>query len=169
MGRRKKDLDIIKLFWSKVNILGENDCWEWNGKTRLPAGYGRMHFNGKDDTSNRIAWIITNGEIPKGMFVCHHCDNPSCCNPKHLFLGTFSDNMQDMWNKQRHPFPSGRPSETMVGENNVNSVLIIKNVKDIREQYKNGVEISEIQRKFLMVQKPAIWKIVHNLTWKNLA
>lgn len=92
-------------FWTKVEILSPDDCWEWKAcKNR--GGYGRIslpHKFKKCDSmlSHRTAWIISNGEIPKGMKILHKCDNPSCCNPNHLFLGTQYDNVQDMVRKGR--------------------------------------------------------------------
>jgi hypothetical protein len=97
--RYKKPLDVR--FWNLVNIRGENDCWEWKASLDT-KGYGQFNINGKMNGSHRIAWILTNGEISGNLNVCHHCDNPKCCNPKHLFLGTQADNMLDMMLKKRH-------------------------------------------------------------------
>jgi hypothetical protein len=85
-------------FWSKVDVCGPDECWEWTAY-RLPAGYGT--FGRPTTTTHRIAWQLTNGPIPEGMFVCHKCDNPPCVNPAHLFVGTQQDNLRDMWSKGR--------------------------------------------------------------------
>lgn len=76
-------------------------CWEWqNAKNN--RGYGKATYNGKLELAHRISYRLHNHrEIPKGMIVCHTCDNPGCVNPLHLFLGTYSDNMQDCKNKGR--------------------------------------------------------------------
>lgn len=83
---------------------GTDACWEWPGG-RLPWGYGRI--GNSDDPSlsytHRLSYSIFVGPIPQGMLVCHTCDNPPCCNPKHLFVGTISDNSKDMIAKKRHP------------------------------------------------------------------
>lgn len=83
-----------QLFWPKVDMTG--DCWIWTAG-KLPSGYGRYlnHF------AHRVAYEITHGPIPDGLHVCHKCDNPSCCNPAHLFAGTAKDNMQDRERKGR--------------------------------------------------------------------
>lgn len=85
---------------SRVRELGKG-CWEWTGK-KNSKGYGGVGFRGKNWRVNRVAWILFKGEeIPEGMMVCHSCDNPSCINPKHLFLGTALDNNRDMMEKGR--------------------------------------------------------------------
>lgn len=89
-------------FWSKVNRLGINECWPWMAAVRRPdEGYGAFYLNGRHQPSNRVAWMLTNGPIPQGLVVCHRCDNPPCCNPAHLFLGTKLDNDKDRIAKGR--------------------------------------------------------------------
>lgn len=87
----------IDIFWSKVDRSGGPDaCWQWLG-FRDRIGYG--HFSHK--LAHRIAWIARFGGIPEGQQVLHHCDNPPCCNSRHLFLGTQADNMRDCVAKGR--------------------------------------------------------------------
>jgi hypothetical protein len=76
-------------------------CWLWLGHTD-EKGYGRIGVDGKNWRAHRAAWLAYRGEFG-GLHVLHRCDNPPCCNPEHLFLGTQSDNMRDMQNKGRHP------------------------------------------------------------------
>lgn len=79
----------------------ETGCWEWLG-ARANGGYGLFAVqNPRRITAHRYSWELHNGPIPAGMHVLHHCDNPPCVNPAHLFLGTASDNMRDMLAKGR--------------------------------------------------------------------
>lgn len=93
-------------YWPKVQVLGEDDCWMWSAKAKHPFGYGRMTAGrGVNLKAHQIAWTLENGPIPAGMCVLHECDEPSCCNPKHLFLGTKADNTEDMIGKGRWSRP----------------------------------------------------------------
>ncbi len=103
MVMRKKRIypPLQERLYAKLAVKGEDDCWEWNG-WRHPQGHGQIGLNGTLIYTHRAAWQIAYGPIPEGMYVCHKCDNPPCCNPKHLFLGTAKDNVQDMLTKRRH-------------------------------------------------------------------
>ncbi len=101
------DDKTLARFWSKVNVAGPDECWEWTAY-RHPSGYGKFatRLNGKTkiETASRIAYRIAYGPIPH-VLVCHTCDNPPCCSPKHLFSGTHSDNKIDSVSKNRHAKP----------------------------------------------------------------
>lgn len=98
-------LDSVKdRFWSRVAIAGKDDCWEWRAG-RVAAGYGSFYMAGFLYRANRVAWAFHNATDPGDLHVCHTCDNPPCCNPAHLFLGTTQDNMKDMVRKGRRVFP----------------------------------------------------------------
>ena len=84
---------IKNRFWSKVDRKGPDDCWNWTADTI--KGYGRFSIDRKTYLAHRIAWELVNDSIPDGKLILHRCDNPSCCNPTHLYCGTQSDNMQD--------------------------------------------------------------------------
>ncbi len=84
----------------RATIGAPDDCWEWQ-RGRTVAGYGTARFGGKQTVASRAVWALLYGPIREGAYICHHCDNPPCVNPAHLFLGTPSDNVQDMIRKGR--------------------------------------------------------------------
>lgn len=88
------------LFYIKVGKPTKNGCWEWTG-SRHPRGYGMVRIGRRAFVASRVAWTIKNGPIPEGLFVCHTCDNPPCCNPGHLFIGDYKANARDRQAKGR--------------------------------------------------------------------
>ena len=102
----------VSRFWA--NVQKTNGCWEWTGGKHAP-GYGRLFVATKEMRAHRFSWLIHNGRIPDGLFVCHKCDNPNCVNPEHLFLGTHQDNMDDMVAKGRVVSACGRKTHCLNG------------------------------------------------------
>jgi hypothetical protein len=100
-------IPLANRFWAKVDRRGPDECWPWTGAGgRQKSGRsGHIRIEPERGSRNvaapRVAWELTNGQIPKGLFVCHHCDNAKCVNPAHLFVGTASDNVRDMVQKGR--------------------------------------------------------------------
>jgi len=97
-----------KLIAKSIFNPEEDGCWEWTGaRTQNGFGYGTINLHYKKWATHRISWVIHNRkQIPKGMEVCHTCDNHACWRPDHLFIGTHKDNMQDM--ARKHPCDPNR-------------------------------------------------------------
>jgi len=113
----------VDRFWSRVDKSYDNGCWKW-AAGKNGDGYGVIRVNGRMESAHRVSWVIHNKkDIPKGMTVCHTCDNPPCINPSHLFLGTHFDNMRDMAEKGRANKP--------IGEKNGRNKLTEKEVIEI--------------------------------------
>lgn len=92
---------LAERFWSKVDVTEEDECWNWTASADR-FGRGRIWANGRSESSPRIAWELHHGRaVPRSLLVLHTCDNPRCCNPKHLWTGTYRDNMLDMVEKGR--------------------------------------------------------------------
>lgn len=95
-------------------MSGVSPCIEWP-RISHSGGYALIRVDGRTVYLHRWIWTVVNGPIPDGMFVCHHCDNPPCWNPDHLFLGTPLDNTTDMINKGRAGFPEPRLPGVLTG------------------------------------------------------
>jgi HNH endonuclease len=93
----------IERFWMKVDVRGPDDCWDWLACT-FAKGYGKFSLGRDRIPASIAAYEITNGPA-NGLFVCHSCDRPVCCNPRHLWLGTNLDNQRDAASKGRGPTP----------------------------------------------------------------
>lgn len=102
-------------FWSYVNKNGpipahcpeRGSCWVWLKSCLKSGGYGQFNINGDMWRAHVLSYVLTRGDIPDGIWICHHCDNPKCVNPDHLFPGTPQDDMTDMIKKGRAKHATG--------------------------------------------------------------
>lgn len=148
----KRNAPVAERFWSKVNTTGT--CWIWTDSVNV-EGYGRFKAFGKDRRAHRFAFELVNGPIPSGYHVCHHCDNPSCVRPDHLFLGTDKDNKDDCVKKGR------QPKGITNGRAKLNEVQVL----EIRTN--NSISIANLARRYNVDEK-SIRRIRARETWKHI-
>jgi hypothetical protein len=160
----------VVYFWKRVDKFGatsvsaKTPCWQWTGKTIDSQGYGfvGVKVNGKwlGVRAHRFSWELHKGRIPNDMCVLHVCDNPSCVNPKHLFLGTRLDNTKDMVNKTRQAR----------GERNGQAILNEKQVRFIKKKYKAGCRKYGCRAfaKQFGVDPATICLIANGTNWKHV-
>lgn len=154
----------IRRFTGKVLALKEADCWPWQAGFSGLYGTFRVRVNGrwKDDGAHRVAWRLAFGDIPDGLWVLHNCDNPACCNPSHLFLGTQQVNIQDAVNKGRNRGGSRK------GSQNHASKLKESDVVCIREHIALGILDQHEIGALFNVTNVVISQIKRGVTWKHV-
>lgn len=146
---------IKNRFFAKIHAPNRMGCCEWAGKLNS-AGYGRFQANKIQYRAHRFSWIISNGDIPDGLLVCHKCDNPRCVNVDHLFLGTDLDNNLDKIKKGRANMPKGEMSHK--------ARLTENKIKDIRNSNISSRKLALCYG----VSHHAILCIKRRETWKHV-
>lgn len=173
--------DPMERIKSKI-LVDKNGCWNWlYGKDK--DGYGKITFKYKSYRTHRLVYENIYGEIPKGKLVLHKCDNKSCCNPEHLFLGTQKDNVHDCIKKGRFkPFQfenydhlkganhylNKYPEKRKLGEDCPFSKLNEEKVNEIRNMHKKDKISSYRLAKIFNVSKFCILSIVNRKTWRHI-
>ncbi len=183
----KKTLE--ERFWTKVARCATDECWLWMG-ARNRTSYGQVRAHNKTMLAHRVAWELANGPILEGWRVCHRCDNSSCCNPAHLWLGTDADNVADCEAKGRAVHPHGdahgsrlypecrprgathfshtHPERLARGEHAGCAKLTAADVVIIRQRAANGEMKIRIAADF-GVSDVNVGCIVRRETWKHVA
>lgn len=153
----KRELPFEERFWSYIDIKLPEECWEWTG-AKSSDGYGSTSIKGVTINTHRIAWQLTYGEIPEGKHVLHHCDNPPCCNPSHLFLGDHQSNMNDRGSKGRS---KGRGIR---GSANYHALFQSKDIEIIKKRRANDETFQAIADDY-HCSLTTIWKICNDRTY----
>ena len=171
--RHRKALSAMtpaERFWFKVQK--SDRCWLWMG-FRDQRGYGKLTWNSKSHRASRAAWELNSGPVPVGILVCHHCDNPPCVRPDHLFLGTPADNMHDAQRKGRMRMGrkarrTGRPRGQR-GEGQWAAKLTAASVKEIRDTYaRGGWSMSELAVEY-GVNISNVCRLIQRKLWRDVA
>lgn len=153
------DLAIAR-FWTKVDIIGDDDCWRWKGSSNS-GGYGIYYSNGKYWSgifSHRYSYLVSVGKIENGKYVCHSCDNRMCCNPKHLFLGTPAQNSEDAVRKGKIFHRKG--------SSNGNAKLTWRKVCEIRLAKASGISAVDIADIY-NISYTSVYQICNYDTWTS--
>jgi hypothetical protein len=154
--------------WTTDRFIGRliraddpGECWEWDGAKR--NGYGKLivqhAYVRKHISAHRLAWELFIGPIPTGFDVLHHCDNPACCNPAHLFVGTHADNMRDREAKGRHNAPRG--------STHGRAKLTEEDVRLIRRLVANGAQQNVLAAHY-GVTPTSLSLLVRRKTWRHV-
>lgn len=142
-----------------AKIQKRDECWEWQSARFVSGGYGAFNIKGKAYRAHRISWLLTHGQLPAaGLHLCHTCDNPPCCNPDHLFIGTPADNAADMVAKGRHG--------TLPGEKASAAKLRESDVSEIRRLAASGTPIGDMAAKFGL-HRSQVSRIINGRKWKH--
>jgi hypothetical protein len=144
-------------FWEKIDKGSPDQCWLWQGFVSA-RGYGTFSLNGKPYRVHRLVLRICSGEDHPHLSACHTCDNPTCCNPAHLYWGNHFDNMRDKIARGR--------ANSLKGVRNPNAKLDPDRVRQIRVLAET-VSTTELAKQFA-VDRKAIWQVVNRVTWKEV-
>jgi hypothetical protein len=165
-GNSGRPANTPEVLWSKVDKRGENDCWNWLGY-KGESGYGRVQINDWSYYAHRVIYDLSNPgvitwKVPKETdengFLLHTCDNPSCCNPKHLWVGTHADNMADKAKKGRCPDYSG--------DKGPRCKLTMVQAREIRQKRQSGISARELAKMY-NISLPSIKTLLRGDSYKE--
>ena len=155
--------NLEEALWSRVAKTGEDDCWEW--QAGASHGYGIFRFGGKRYYAHTASYELFHGEIPKGdvssgehLYILHSCDNPLCCNPKHLSAGTHKQNISEMYERGRH----------CKGVDRASNKLLEEQVIELRRCYNAGEATQAQLAEKYGVSGTTVWHIIHKTKWKHI-
>jgi len=120
-------------FWNRVEVRGQDECWIWTGGVDGRDRRGRVWYQGRNIPASRAALLLSGVDVPDGAYVCHHCDNPPCVNPQHLYVGDAASNVADMDRRGRRIARVPHPGSA--GERNHAARLTDQQVIEIRKSY----------------------------------
>ena len=165
-------------FWAKVRIA--EGCWEWTGGGHT---YGQIKIEGRMRLAHHVSYELAHGPIPPGVQVLHHCDNPGCVRPDHLFLGTQSDNLRDMVAKGRgltdeqqsairHPhgddhWMRSKPERIARGERHGRAKMTAETVQEARRLSADGWTLARLAERY-GVRMSTLSMIIRRVTWRHL-
>lgn len=161
-------------FWGLFD-RADIGCWVWR-RNHTAAGYGQLRSGGKGEPvlyAHRLSWEIHFGPIPDGLFVCHHCDNPPCVRPDHLFLGTQADNVRDKIAKGRQPrgdahYSRRTPDRVRRGDLHPLARLTASQVRSIRSEHAaGGITMKALSRRY-GVNPSVISVIIARKSWTHV-
>jgi len=145
-------MNIVDRLENLSERVTESGCQIWMSPL-TNTGYGRISINNKVMLAHRASYEAYIGKIPKGIDVCHTCDNPSCINPSHLFLGTHKENMEDMVIKKRQAYGERKIKQAKLTDEDV---LIIRNTKE--SHIKLSVKYNVCRQLISMVKQNKRWR-----------
>ena len=149
--------DVAERFWPNVAIGSEDACWPWQSKSTAKYGYGRMTAGRKRYLrSNQVAWGLKNGPIPDGMKIRHSCDVTSCCNERHLLIGTQADNVADAIKRGRNS-----PPPILRGEQHHNAKFGLEAARSIARDKRSAAIVA----KEYGVSAKTVYRIRRGETW----
>lgn len=162
LGESNRVVGFIARFWSKVDRKVPNECWPWTGSFK-ENGYPQLGVGSLTNgtrtmrMAHRLSWLIHFGEVPKRKYILHHCDNPKCVNPNHLYLGGNSENMRDAAQRNRiahgvrHAYAKLNPTK----------------VRRIRKLFKSGKNCNQIAST-IGVAYATIQQVIEGQTWRRV-